>query len=206
MPQSIRNARVTEIRSSHFTLGYEPTANTMASSNTETKETIEKKWNLQPVTKASNTAASRQNFTINAGGAVFHGLSSNASDFSKTKLANNDTSNSEELRFQLAKRLKQSNLPFGDGYTFNTSNNDAYLPSNPADSSNKAEALNERNKIVEKVRGAKPNFIYGQDKPTYNSINNTTFMSPEISNYVKSDEVKLQALEQRKHNFKTSYD
>lgn len=46
MPQSIRNARVTEIRSSHFTLGYEPTANTMASSNTETKETIEKKWNL----------------------------------------------------------------------------------------------------------------------------------------------------------------
>ena len=31
-------------------------------------------------------------------------------------------------------------------------------------------------------------------------------MQPGISNYVKSDEVRKQALEQRKHNFKTSYD
>jgi len=31
-------------------------------------------------------------------------------------------------------------------------------------------------------------------------------MQPSLSNYVKSDEVRLQALEQRKHNFKTSYD
>jgi hypothetical protein len=66
--------------------------------------------------------------------------------------------------------------------------------------------LLERNKIVEKVRGAKPNFVLGQDKLTYKSINKDTFLQPDQSNYVKSDEVRLQALEQRKHNFKTSYD
>ena len=56
------------------------------------------------------------------------------------------------------------------------------------------------------MRGAKPNFVFGQDQLTYKSINKDTFMQPDISNYVKSDEVRQQALEQRKHNFKTSYD
>jgi hypothetical protein len=31
-------------------------------------------------------------------------------------------------------------------------------------------------------------------------------MQPGVSNYVKGNDVRLQALEQRKHNFKTSYD
>jgi len=48
---------------------------------------------------------------------------------------------------------------------------------------------------VEKVRGAKPNFVLGQDQPTYKSISNGTFLQPDIANYVKSDEVRLQALE-----------
>jgi hypothetical protein len=55
--------------------------------------------------------------------------------------------------------------------------------------------LQERIKIIEKVRGAKPNFVLGQDQPDYHSINKDAFMQPGVSNYVKGNDVRLQALE-----------
>ena len=65
--KKMRTNRVNEVRSSHFSLGHDPS--TLHSSKEEKPEHISEKWNsLKPVTKTgSNVQAKLTNFAYNEG-------------------------------------------------------------------------------------------------------------------------------------------
>ena len=55
------------------------------------------------------------------------------------------------------------------------------------------------------MRGNKPNFVLGGDKPDYATINNKNMKEPENPQFRSKADVMATALRQRKHNFQMSY-
>ena len=64
----------------------------------------------------------------------------------------------------------------------------------------------EKQKIFDRVRGAKPNFTLGADKPSYQTEGSANLVIPKGVTYSNSNSVLEQSAIQRAHNFKMSYD
>lgn len=72
VPKVLRSNRVKEVRSSHFTLGYEPSV--LTSSKEANQQANEDKWDVKRnVKKGGHGLNGKQHFNLNMGSQVFHG-------------------------------------------------------------------------------------------------------------------------------------
>lgn len=87
MAKDLRTLKVNEVRSSHFTLGYEPTVK--VTSKQEDTAVLGEKWNVKRVVQPEAVPASKQNFNLNQGSNTFHGESTTGHAYAESILKNN---------------------------------------------------------------------------------------------------------------------
>lgn len=107
---------MSEIRSSHFTLGYEPVKTHMVTSNQESKDDVNRKWQVIPTNIVKkNLPAAAQNFNINNGSQVFNGKSSNAIEFPDHNIKTRSSQDMAAVK-ERVETLRKSSLPFRSSY------------------------------------------------------------------------------------------
>jgi len=176
--KNMRSKQVAEVRNSHFTLGYEPTKPNMVSSKLETPDAVIQKWQVAPVSKGHNMPAAKQNFSYTNNGKSLASQTSNKNDYEK--ITNIEVMGNDK-RLELARKLRQSNLPFSKDGSFTTTNEETYNINKATP--NQGFTVAERAKIVANVRGSKPNITLGLERPQYTTINTQNMKSPAIGDY-----------------------
>ena len=179
MPKEMRMQQVGVNKKSHFTFGYDN--NSIASksmAHADEAKTVDQKWNFQPVKGEGNNA--KTHFSIGQSGA-FHAQSTNKADFQLH--SQEGQADARVQRQQLMNELRKSHLPSGQDVTPVTTNQACFQGPQSQGSTN-AEQQKEKQAIVNRVRGVKPNFQYGNDKVSYQTANTAATAAPHKSGYV----------------------
>lgn len=198
MTKELRTEQAKQVKASHFQLGYPREEDASARMGMEA-EALKQKW--QPKTTLAKVDNSSSNFKLGSKNG-FDGISIQMNDFPVHKVGFDPLQKAK--RQELAHELRKSSLP-RQHFEFPIST----AKESFADSNSKADALKERRKVAEEVytrtRGAKPNITFGGDKLDYLSENKGSLKQPQVYVYDKNA-VNEQAVRQRKHNFKMSYE
>lgn len=90
-----------------------------------------------------------------------------------------------QKRIEMAYELRRSHINVGPSVAIKSTAHDTYKTGGSI--GDMKQLLEEKRMIVEKVRGAKPNFTLGRDLPNYESQQASSLITPCHDSYSRAD-------------------